>query len=155
MQPSVLQLSEYHFTQIHVAIRADGTKPEHGTFDFQGVSIQERIQWGEAVAEPANDAAQAFTAYGLKLFIGIDNLEGKKIPYDIAIEVQGLFAIANEFERERHESLLIVNGSAILYSVIREQILTLTARSLYGQVMLPTVNFQDHKPQAAPAAPPT
>jgi hypothetical protein len=57
--------------------------------------------------------------------------------------------------------LVTVNGAALLWSAIREQLLTLTSRMPVGPVMLPTVHFHDLKqgtPEhgaaaAAPAAP--
>lgn len=41
------------------------------------------------------------------------------------------------------EDLAVVNGTSLLWSAIREQVSTLTARMPAGMVTLPTVNFQD------------
>jgi hypothetical protein len=50
------------------------------------------------------------------------------------------------------EDLAAVNGAALLWSAIREQVLALTSRMPAGPAMLPTVHFHDLKrqPQAAP-----
>lgn len=139
MQTSPLQLKEYQFTQVQVVARED-VPAQDGIADIDGVTIEERIQWGIADADTDNPLA-----YGLKLFIGINNESGKKVPYNVGVELQGLFVFDQSVPLEKRESLLMVNGSAILYSVIREQVLSLTARSVFGPLMLPTVNFLDHK----------
>jgi len=36
---------------------------------------------------------------------------------------------------------LLVNGSSMLYSAMREMLLTITQRCMHGPVMLPSVNF--------------
>ena len=41
--------------------------------------------------------------------------------------------------------VVVVNGTSMLWSAIREQVCTLTARMPAGQLMLPTVNFLDLK----------
>ena len=43
------------------------------------------------------------------------------------------------------ENIVVVNGTSMLWSAIREQVCTLTARMPAGQLMLPTVNFLDLK----------
>ena len=45
------------------------------------------------------------------------------------------------------EDLVVVNGTSMLWSAIREQVCNLTARMPAGQIMLPTVNFHDLKRQ--------
>ena len=45
--------------------------------------------------------------------------------------------------------LVTVNGAALLWSAIREQLLTLTSRMPAGPVMLPTVHFHDLKQDTA------
>lgn len=140
MQSSPLQLKEYNFTLVHVKAREDAPPHPDGLLDMDGVMIDERIQWGLADQE-----SQDPLWFGLKLYVGILNKSGNTIPYDIEIEVQGLFSFDQIVPKEQRESLLMVNGSSVLYSVMREQVLSLTARGAYGPVMLPTVNFLDHK----------
>lgn len=147
MQPSPLQLKEYNFTLVHVKAREDVSPSSDGLLDMDGVTIDERIQWGVADQDPDDPLG-----FGLKLYVGILNEAGKTLPYDIEVEVQGLFVFDPVVPKEKRESLLMVNGSAILYSVMREQVLSLTARGAHGPVMLPTVNFLDHKQPKATAA---
>lgn len=42
---------------------------------------------------------------------------------------------------EKQEVLLLVNGSSMLYSALREALLTMTFRCTNGPVMLPSVHF--------------
>lgn len=43
------------------------------------------------------------------------------------------------------EDLAAVNGTSLLWSAVREQVLSLTSRMPAGPVMLPTMNFYDLK----------
>jgi hypothetical protein len=80
----------------------------------------------------------------------------KYSPYTIDIATEDVVLVPNGAEKlGQPEDLAIVNGTSLLWSAIREQVLSLTARMRAGPVMLPTVHFHDLKKQAPqqPAAP--
>lgn len=139
MQPSPIQLIEMMYLGIKVigrAIEGDKEKAAVG-FDFDGVVINE--QAGIAAIGDAEDPR----LFGVTLRIGIANEKGKIAPYDIDVEAVGSFRISTQIPKEKREELVLVNGCAILYSAIRDQVMTLTARSYHGTLLLPTVNFLD------------
>lgn len=115
----------------------DGNNVSAVDFNFDGVMIGESIKT-QVFTEP--DGRQT---YGVNLRITIDNEKGKTAPYKVDIEISGNFAIIKKIEEEKREEMAIVNGCAILYSAIREQIMALTSRCLNGTLILPTVNFYD------------
>lgn len=144
MLPSPIQLKEMIYLGIKVWAQPienveEGKEAPAVDFDFNGVRIGERIE-SQAFAETENAEP---TLYGVKLRIAIENKEGKIAPYTIDVEVAGYFEVNKNVPLEKREDLVIVNGTAVLYSAIREQVMTITARSSQGKFILPTVNFQD------------
>jgi len=139
MQPSQIQLKEMVYLGIKVWPQPlDGTEePTTTPFDFNGVVIGERIE-----TQTFGDEADPLL-YGVKLRIAIENAEGKIAPYTLDIEVAGYFEVSNKIQKENREEMVIVNGCAVLYSAIRDQVMTLSARSSQGTLILPTVNFLD------------
>lgn len=66
------------------------------------------------------------------------------------LELEGCFAAPEKTEDEQMEKLLLINGSAMLYSAARAYIASVTALSLQGgKIALPTVNtfclYDDYK----------
>lgn len=68
---------------------------------------------------------------------------GKPFPYEGEVVIQGLVEVSDQFLAEKREQLAKVNGTSLLYSAAREMLLNLTARSAYGALCLPTLNFQE------------
>jgi len=148
MLPSPIQLRHMAYVGIKVWPRQLVEEESDGQlFDFNEVMIGEGIEVTLLPAEAGKD-----TVYAVKLHIQIKNEEGKLAPYDIDIEVAGLFEIDDKVKPEDREDMITINGCAVLYSAIRDQVLTLTSRSANGQLMLPTVNFIDRKKEKPPAA---
>jgi preprotein translocase subunit SecB len=94
--------------------------------------------------------------YLLSFRLVVDNepREGKEdqkySPYLIDVEARGVVLIPNGAEKlAPPEDLAAVNGASLLWSALREQVLTVSSRMMAGQVMLPTMNFHDLKQQEA------
>lgn len=160
MKPSPIQLLRLTFKHVNVAldpVHLPPTLPNplEAVFTFDGVSIHTEVGIGQA--EPQDNGR----LYFLELKVVVDNLtqpeaENQKYsPYTIDIATEGVVLVPNGAEKlGPPEDLAIVNGTGLLWSAIREQVLSLTARMRAGPVMLPTVHFHDLKQQAAqqPAA---
>jgi len=138
MWPSVIQLLEMQYLGIKVRPQPlENFKGQNITpFDFNDVEI------GECSETNALTNDEIPRTYVVMLRIVIENKTGKIAPYDIDVGVVGRFKINKEIPEEMRENLITVNGCSMLYSSIREQVMTLTARSVNGMLMLPTVNFQ-------------
>lgn len=147
MLPSPIQVKDITYLGFKVWARPLGEGEElDDDFDFTDVIIGESVE--VAVLGDKDDPEK----YAVKLRIVIDNKEGKLAPYEIDVEVAGLFTVNRKTAIKDKEDLIVVNGCAVLYGSIRDLVLNLTTRSASGPLMLPTVNFLDkrkngpHKP---------
>lgn len=154
MRTAPIQLSQISFRRVSVEldaarIPADGSTPTDVSFDFDGVNIATHVSFS-----PAEESERPGTALFLALRVVIDNQaagEGsvRFSPYLVDIEAGALVhALPGAEALGDIEDLVVVNGTSMLWSAIREQVCNLTARMPAGQVMLPTVNFHDLKRQS-------
>ncbi|HNU10988.1 MAG TPA: hypothetical protein PKJ45_06445 [Rubrivivax sp.] len=152
MKPSPIQLLQVMLK--HVRVELD---PEHlpqempnpltSVFTFDGVTIQTEFGIGEA--DPDHDRGRL---YFTSLQVVIDNVPNPEVkdqkfaPYRIDVAAEGLVLVPKGAEKLGPPvDLASVNGAVMLWSVVREQVLTLTSRMRAGPVMLPTVHFHDLK----------
>ena len=156
MKPSPIQLLQLTFKRVHVEIDqahapTEPTNPLTTAFVFDGVSITTEV--GLAEIDMAHERGQM---YLVSLQVLIDNNaetdepDRKFSPYRIDVEAAGIVVLSRGAEKlgSAHD-LVTVNGAALLWSAIREQLLTLTSRMPAGPVMLPTVHFHDLKQATA------
>ena len=78
-----------------------------------------------------------------------------KTPYTGTVECVGMFTVAPEWPEEKVEQLVAVNGTAVLYSSIREMVCGITARGPWGMIMLPTQSFISSYEESKKAKAPT
>lgn len=160
MKPSPIQLLQLMFKRVSVELDAEHLPPEIpnpllGAFTFDGVNIQTEV--GIGVAEHDPERGQVFF---LQLRVAVDNKpvpeapDQKFAPYTIDVAAEGVVLIPKGAERlGPPEDLAAVNGTSLLWSAVREQVLAITSRMRAGPAMLPTVHFHDLKQGAAkPAA---
>lgn len=153
MRTAPIQLSQISFRRVNVELDAarvpeDGSVPQDVSFDFDGVNVATHVSFS-----PADESEAAGTAFFLALRVVIDNqVSGEKdlrfSPYLVDIEAGAVVrALPGTEDLGDVEDLVVVNGTSLLWSAIREQVSNLTARMPAGAVMLPTVNFHDLKGQ--------
>lgn len=159
MMPSPIQLLQLNFKRVHVEIDpkhapADAPNPLTTVFVFDGVSITTEVGLGEI-----DLAHERGAMYLVTLRLTIDNQpsadepDRKFSPYRIDMEAAGVVLLPHGADKLGPPAdLVTVNGAALLWSALREQLLTLTARMPAGPVMLPTVHFHDLKQAAQQAA---
>lgn len=78
-------------------------------------------------------------------------------PYRFEIVLSGVIAVlpSRKELKVSDDDMALQYGLTLLYGVIREQLSTLTYKMMWGQVMLPTMNFMDEKtPEQATEATP-
>lgn len=151
MKPSSLQLERFAFLRVSIepmvlpesASNADITSG----FDFDGVKFGENFD----VFPPKNGDDR----WGVTLTIKILNVEGdgKTCPYTIDVSAIGFFHYTRKDDSELEKrNMVVVNGLAILYATLRELVAQVTARSIHGELLLPTVNFLDkfQRPEETP-----
>ncbi len=141
MQPSPIQLRQIFFR--HISIRPKNEEDDNLSavdFDFDGVIIHDgsRVQLVEATKD------DQLPIYCITLRIIIKNEEGKICPYTIDMEVAGFFEIfTKDLTESKREELALINGCSMLYSIIREHVMSFTSRCPNGALIIPTVNFLD------------
>jgi preprotein translocase subunit SecB len=62
-------------------------------------------------------------------------------PYYVATTLVGYFKVSETYPAEKAEQLARVNGPAVLYSCAREIVATITGRSPYPKLIIPSVTF--------------
>ena len=164
MKPSPLQLMQLMFKHVKVELDpahlpAEVPNPLTSVFTFDGVSLQSEIGIGES--DPHHERG---TVFFVELRVVVDNepnpdIKGQKYaPYKVDVAVEGVVLIPKGAEQLADaEDLAAVNGASMLWSAVREQVLTITSRMRAGPVVLPSVHFHDLKKRnEAPevAAPP-
>jgi hypothetical protein len=160
MKISPIQLLQFSFRRVNVEL--DVERLEKGGFEklesslaFDGVHIKTNV--GRA---PMDEGTLPGTNYLLTLQVVIDNKSpedgstSKPSPYLVDIEAGAVIRVAPGAEAIGDiEDIVVVNGTSLLWSAIREQVCNLTARMPLGQATLPTVHFQDLRKPPAPISP--
>ena len=153
MRTAPIQLSQISFRRVSVELDAaripeDGSTPKDVSFDLDRVNIATEVSHF-----PAEESGTPGTHLFLTLRVVIDNQPSGETdlrfsPYLVDIEAGGVVrALPGADKLGDVHDLIVVNGTSLLWSVIREQVCNLTCRMPAGQVILPTVNFHDLKRQ--------
>lgn len=161
MKLSPLQLKHYFLKEFELR-----TNP-HANFDdipsselspypaFEGIELTNNISLncGE---DPEGE--------GKPLFLITLSLVGKlakdsSFPYEFSTVIEGVFIIGHDGDLDQRKQLVVVNGSSMLYGVLREQLLNMSSRFMYGPILLPSADFRsikkiekDAKPASKPPA---
>ena len=152
MKPSPVQLMQLMFKHMKVELDpahlpAEVPNPLTSVFTFDGVSLQSEVGIGES--DPHHERG---TVFFVELRVVVDNepnpdIKGQKYaPYKVDVAVEGVVLLPKGAEKLGDaEDLAAVNGASILWSAVREQVLTITSRMRAGPVVLPSVHFHDLK----------
>lgn len=76
-----------------------------------------------------------------ELTVESDDASSVEFPYSLEIVLVGEFTVAEGYPDERAELLARVNGPSLLYSAAREALVTITSRSGFPAIVLPSVLF--------------
>ena len=155
MKHSPLQLRHLLFKKISVDAvvddsesgESDAENSDETGFDFNGVTFDSSID-----VKCQDDETADPRAYTVNYAFRITNETGKKCPYLIEFIASGLFEVVGKVPLAERETFVVVNGTTLLFGVMREQIASITARGLNGMLFLPTVNFLDLKKPKADVA---
>jgi len=140
MKPSPIQTKSLIYGELHVSPYDNGQSEFEDDFTWHGVNIQINTRHAP-VADSENE-------YALLLRLRVPNKDGKPAPYSLDLSVMGKFSYIGA-PRDDALDLVVVNGLSILYSSLRETVMTVTSRMLYGPLCLPGANFADHAPSLA------
>lgn len=141
VEPSPLQLKQILFTKLSVEAAqnpenvADFWAPE---FDFSNTPITTRLEL--AAREDQTENPTDFKLV-LRLTMGIADDSRDKVPYIIDVCAHAYFQLDPSFQAENRQTLVRINGASMMLGAIREQILIMTSRSVFGPLSLPSLRF--------------
>lgn len=150
MKTSPVQLLQLFFHKVDIKYDVEHApahvpNPLTSVFTFDGVAISTEVTI--VGAETTHEHGQIFLV-AMHLNVANDHVDGESpqvySPYKIDIEAKALVLILKGAEKiDTPENLATVNGASLIWSAIRDQVLSLTSRMPAGPVMLPTVTFHD------------
>lgn len=148
MQLSPLQLDELRFLNVRIDCRDAPDLREHDKrhepYAFENTKFSSTIEHNCAEENPD----QPVTCFVVTLSLCLPAEGENPPPYVVDVKCVGYFSISKAAfpDFERRYDVGVVNGASMLYGAMREMISTVTARSWYGQVLLPSLNFQNSAP---------
>jgi len=132
--PCKFQLEQYQLASVAVS----GNEAFDGSLARHGGEITTSL----TVAPHKRDGSR----YRLTLDVTVKADEKNRaagFPYDVAIKGHAFYIFQEPCGQEEKESFMHMHGAAILYGLLRAQVAQITAQSVNGQFLLPTVNFAD------------
>lgn len=145
MNKSPLQLE--HYTLAEISIKPyEGYEPSDDAQypSFDGVDFASAVEFGPA----SRKGVASDSLWGIRLNLTCQAKEGHPFPYQFSVGIAGVFDGGGLSETNRAD-LVLVNGTSLLYGVLRDEILRLTSRMHNGPLMLPTVQFSHLADRAA------
>lgn len=142
MLASVIQLRQLVFQRVCVE-EADPDSTKAGAaidFDFDGVTFHLNQDFRPIKPEEGDEPVGYVVSLGIK----VDNTEGKLSPYKIDVLALGVVEVSKKLENEKRSNIAAVNGMSLVFGAIREIVTSITARSLPGPLVLPTMDFRDY-----------
>ncbi len=73
--------------------------------------------------------------------LGLSDMPESDVPYQVETTLVGYFVVHENYPPEHAERLARVNGPAVLYSCAREIVASVTGRSPYPKLLIPSVTF--------------
>lgn len=138
---SPIQMKHLVFTRMNVNVFQD---PEQSNtewvqnFDFQDVKLATETNLTRSSEDPPENPRN----YMLTVRLLILNEDGKKCPYTVDIEATAIFELLpKDMPVEMRDNFVHINGASVVIGAIREAILTMTSRCMYGSLLLPTLRF--------------
>lgn len=148
MQPSPLQLRRVEFLSVSILPKEEPDvfceKKSLVPFRFDGTRVLASISHALANDEEKSN----HTNFLITFAFALPNDGKNPPPYLIDIRCVGYFSIVKKAFPDEVQRLDVgvVNGASMLYGIIRELVSNITCRSWYGELLLPSVNFQDQRP---------
>lgn len=134
MQASKLQLEQYFVDEASFRLkeaamsRLDGKLPV-----LESSDMEIEIHLGEHKDEPLKSFCQ--------LDVKLKQDVSRRFPYTFKIVMVGFFELSGECTAQERDVLMTNSAPSMLYTAAREYLLTMTGRTRYFPIQLPTVLF--------------
>ncbi|HEX8376722.1 MAG TPA: protein-export chaperone SecB [Pedobacter sp.] len=133
MQSSPLQLEDYYLKKLEFSLLNDlAEKPVKG-------ETYEPVEFSVSYDSKPIEANKR--RWRCELTVEFLEKAQEKVPYNFQVTLVGFFGISEKWPEERIDDLAKVNCPAVLYSAIREILVTITGRNLFPTLVLPSVTF--------------
>ena len=141
MQTSHLRLDQYHLDELHFSLDEK--------YEYKGMDKEPRLSAEDLDIEvrPFRNPENRLEWY-FQLGVRLDDKEGK-FPYVFSIRLTGFFEVSEDCKPDMTTSLALINAPSILYASAREILATVSARSRYLSIFLPSVRFFGSPPAKA------
>lgn len=130
---SPLQLDRYFLKSLQFELREGFDRERVPT----GGVVPPELEIGVISADqnPENPSQWRF-----EVSLGLPEILDSEFPYTIATTLVGFFTVSEQYTGDG-ERLARVNGPALLYSSAREIVASITGRSPYPKLLIPSVTF--------------
>jgi preprotein translocase subunit SecB len=129
MKSAPIQVSSIYFTDLRLS-----ALPDHKDADFDKFDLEVKPEVIDLGADKPRTKS-----VGLSIRIKPD--EGACVAYIGEIQVFGTFIVEDSWPEEKVFELVYINGAGILYAAAREMICSITARSPWDMLMIPSWSF--------------
>lgn len=129
MTEPVCVLEEFYLTRLKV----QWFEPE------EPIEVDTRFGFNYDVAYSQDDPNR----YRLTFRVTCEPGTQPKVGYEIDSEMMGFFSFPEDTPREEMEYLIRLNGSTILYGILRGELASVTGMFPHGKFVLPTVMMSD------------
>jgi preprotein translocase subunit SecB len=136
LQLSPLQLNRYFIKELHYAVKDDFDDRYDQTAEFPYPQLSARVAHARSEQSPRD--------WRFELALESDDSQSAEFPYTLKIILVGYFTVMDEYPADRADMLAHVNGPSLLYSAAREALVTVTGRSGFPAIVLPSVIFVQH-----------
>jgi preprotein translocase subunit SecB len=133
MQASQLRLDDYHLDELRFSLGDN--------YEFKGTDEERQISAEDLDVEvsPFRNPENPLQWY-FRLAVRLDDKEGK-FPYSFLIRLTGYFEVTEDCTADMIEPLALINAPSILYASAREILASVSGRSRYLTVLLPSLRF--------------
>ncbi|MDT7543356.1 MAG: hypothetical protein QOE33_3260 [Acidobacteriota bacterium] len=132
-QASPLQLERYYIKECNFSVKESFVDKQG---DYAPVGLPQILaNVNESVSE--DDPRY----WRFEVLVESNDDVSKEFPYSLHVVLVGFFRVHESYPEERIKLLAKINGPSLLYSAAREALVTVTGRTGYPAVVLPSVMF--------------
>ena len=143
MQSSPLQLENYYLKKLEFSLVDDLAEKPVENEKYEPVDFSVRYA--------SNPLQEDKRRWRCELTVFYKNKKGDKVPYNFNVKLIGFFIIAEQWPEDRLDDLAKVNCPTVLYSAIREILISVTGRNTFPTLVLPSVSFISEAMKKKPA----
>lgn len=143
MKLSPLQLKHYFLTDLSLETNPETTPDNYQLEsreiypDFDCDGLESKV---ELSADPEEkDDPRKFMIH---LAVEYKPVKGNIFPYKFKAKIIGFFEFSHDGELEERKRMVIINGTGILYGILRDKLLSLSSQFTFGAIMLPAADFR-------------